>query len=326
MVRFAIAVASVLVGCSGHARPTVPPAGTADAYLACLAEVGRKNWQAWGACYASDAVSTYADTGRPALHGRDAIVSGGLPALATALPDLEAHPVLVLRNGSKLASVITLTGSHEGPLVTALGTVPATHKKIGVYAIQVAELHGNAIAKDWYFADVRTVHGQIGTWGGAHREPVAPASASPTIVIAKNDATEQANLATYRRSVDAFNRHDAAAFDALLAPDYQNIYASEAKDVTREEKSKQHTGAFALFSDLAWTPADIWAAGDYVVAVATITGTNDGDFSPDTPKTGKKIDLTGVEIMRFEGGKVKQHWEFFNAEALALQLGFLKKL
>jgi predicted ester cyclase len=69
----------------------------------------------------------------------------------------------------------------------------------------------------------------------------------------------------------------------------------------------------------------MWAAGDYVVCVAAITGTNDGDFSPDMKRTGKKIDLTGVEIMKFEGGKVKQHWEFFNAEALALQLGLMKK-
>lgn len=76
------------------------------------------------------------------------------------------------------------------------------------------------------------------------------------------------------------------------------------------------------FSDGKVTPISLWAAGDFVVSVSSFTGTNDGDMGP-MKKTGKPVKLTVAEITKFDGGKVKQLWRFWDSSAMAVQMGMM---
>jgi predicted ester cyclase len=72
------------------------------------------------------------------------------------------------------------------------------------------------------------------------------------------------------------------------------------------------------------TPTSVWGAGDYVVATGKIAGTNDGDMKAmKLKKTGKKVDMSWLEIDRFKDGKLAEGWLFYDGMAFANQLGLV---
>ena len=66
----------------------------------------------------------------------------------------------------------------------------------------------------------------------------------------------------------------------------------QPKDVTKKELMTELPAMWKGFSDLKFTVTDSWAAGDYVAALETFDGTNDGDLPMmHVKKTGKKVSL-----------------------------------
>ena len=63
------------------------------------------------------------------------------------------------------------------------------------------------------------------------------------------------------------------------------------------------------------------AEGDKVVTRWTATGTHQGEFFGVAP-TGKRIEMTGINIERFdEGGKLVEEWPEYNLLGALRQLG-----
>jgi predicted ester cyclase len=73
------------------------------------------------------------------------------------------------------------------------------------------------------------------------------------------------------------------------------------------------------FPDLNITAEKLVADDDKVAIAYTITGTHQGDFFGIAP-TGRKISARGVQIARFENGKLVERW------ASSDQLGILQQL
>ena len=67
------------------------------------------------------------------------------------------------------------------------------------------------------------------------------------------------------------------------------------------------------------TIEDILAEGDRVVVRAKMSGTHQGDFMG-IPATGKRIDVPFADFVRFEGGKVVEHWGATDTGAMMEQL------
>ena len=61
------------------------------------------------------------------------------------------------------------------------------------------------------------------------------------------------------------------------------------------------------FSDIRFTPEDMIAEGDRVVARIRITGTHRGEFAG-IAATNKTVDLQAIDILRFQDGKAVEHW------------------
>jgi predicted ester cyclase len=144
------------------------------------------------------------------------------------------------------------------------------------------------------------------------------------IVVAKNDTTESANVDVVKAQVEAWNKHDAAAVDALVGDDGLFRDVTALKDTNKKERSESNKNYWEAFSDARLSISSIWGAGHYVVTVGTFEGTNDGD-SPamNLKKTGKKVSLPFLEIDRLEWGKFKKGWLFFDGGAFAAQLGLM---
>ena len=73
--------------------------------------------------------------------------------------------------------------------------------------------------------------------------------------------------------------------------------------------------------DLTYTVVDQVAEGDKVTTRYTLGGTHQGEFFG-VPATGKRIEITGINIDRFdEGGKLVEEWPEYDMLGAMKQMG-----
>ena len=125
-----------------------------------------------------------------------------------------------------------------------------------------------------------------------------------------------------RRLYDAFfSQGRVALAEELHGPGF--VY----HDVTNPDQVvdldgylKRNAGFAAAFPDRQVRLDDVVAAGDRVVARATMHATHTGDLFG-IGATGKKVRLASIVIYRFAGGKIVEEWEIFDVLGLYQQLG-----
>jgi len=112
------------------------------------------------------------------------------------------------------------------------------------------------------------------------------------------------NKAIIRSLVEAFNEHNVALLDDLMAPDFFD----HDLQLRGLESYKQFETMFIKgFPDYHETIEDMIAEGDKVWVHFKVTGTHTGEwnfFGITLAPTGKKMTYTGVGIWRIVGGKV----------------------
>jgi steroid delta-isomerase-like uncharacterized protein len=74
------------------------------------------------------------------------------------------------------------------------------------------------------------------------------------------------------------------------------------------------------FPDFRLSLGDLVAEGDKVVARWSTQGTHQGELMG-IPPTGKRVEVTGIDIFRFAEGKMAEHWSEFDMLGLLQQLG-----
>ncbi|MBF6614769.1 MAG: ester cyclase [Chloroflexi bacterium] len=132
-------------------------------------------------------------------------------------------------------------------------------------------------------------------------------------------STENNKALTHQFLDDLFNKRNLAIIDALCVTNVVNHgLGPDAADI---EGTKRSAAMFlAAFPDLHFTFEDFIAEGDQVVVRWTSTGTQKGELMG-IPPSGKQFSTTGLEIYRFEGGKIVEHWQETNMLGLLQQLG-----
>ncbi|HEU0030526.1 MAG TPA: ester cyclase [Kofleriaceae bacterium] len=284
----------------------------AKRYEECWSYLNDQKWDLFAACYKPDAVFADPGAGVPDRTGVAAQIEQTKQSRAV-FPDEHADLQFLMISDQDAIGIL---------LVRA--TQASTKKQVGLFMGHVATFDsGGRLTYDAsYYDNVATVPSQLGL-SPLPARPV-PAKGWPTKVtlISKHDATETANLATFDELLGAINKHDAKAVGALLADDV--VWSEQAldKDLDKKAVLASMPALWKGFSDLKFTPIKKWAAGDYVAAVETFEGTNDGDLaSLRIKKTGKQVSLPMLAVYRIEGGKVKASWLFWQKAGLAMQLG-----
>lgn len=79
-------------------------------------------------------------------------------------------------------------------------------------------------------------------------------------------------------------------------------------------------GYFTAFPDMHMEVEQRVVEGNLISTRWRVTGTHDGPLDGVEP-TGKKIGIGGQVIMRFEGTKIAEEWEFFDELAMLKQVG-----
>jgi predicted ester cyclase len=345
MNRFAlVAAVVVLVGCGKkkpqegiEPSPPVAPVGSAaPAPKPLTGEELAKHfddcWGMWNAgkyddfkgCYAADASREVPGSGMPTAAGAAAVVES-TKLLKTGMPDLKGEPMLELVDGQHLFAVVLVTGTHTGTLAGAAGPIAPTNKKVGFFVAQALELDDAGHARhEWDYFDLSTVIGQVSP-NKAHpqRAAVDKLPMAKQVIVAKHDDKDKANVEAVKALAEAFSKHDAKAFAAHLADGAVWAEQSEPADETKATLVKDAQTTWKQFSDVSLTLTTTWSAGDYVVTIGSMDGTNDGpipEFGIKTP-TKKRVAVPFMGFYQVEGGLVKQTWIFDQGLSFATQLG-----
>ena len=80
------------------------------------------------------------------------------------------------------------------------------------------------------------------------------------------------------------------------------------------------TAMRAAFPDLKVEPQTMLSEGDQVAFAYTLTGTHDGEFMGVAP-TGKPIKVRGMQIGRFDQGKMVERWGSSDELGILKQIG-----
>lgn len=126
-----------------------------------------------------------------------------------------------------------------------------------------------------------------------------------------------------RESFDALENHDPAAFTQLLAPDF--TFNSAALD--REEYTAEEFKWYDAFPDLTQTLERLIAEDDLVTFQWTFRGTHTGEGGPSIfqriDPTHREVDVRGINIARFESGKIAEMWAQWDTLVLLHQLDLI---
>jgi len=114
------------------------------------------------------------------------------------------------------------------------------------------------------------------------------------------------NVAILRRGYDeAFNNRNLTILEEDIAPNAIDHGTPELTGV--DAFSMPISSLLEAFPDLQVTPELVVADENYVMALATFTGTHEVEFLG-IPPTGKEVTWSHVDINRIEDGKVVEAW------------------
>ena len=129
------------------------------------------------------------------------------------------------------------------------------------------------------------------------------------------------HAAAMRHAYDLINAGDLDGFAALLSDDFVEHEAAPGLEPTKAGVLQFFTMYRAGFPDLRFEPEQFLVDGDRVAVYFRVTGTHTGAFM-DIPPTGNRVDVHGVDIVRFgDDGVGREHWGVFDAMTMMQQLG-----
>jgi len=127
------------------------------------------------------------------------------------------------------------------------------------------------------------------------------------------------NKAVIRRLVDELNKGNLAALDESLGDHF--VRTNPNQPDMDKEGYKEFMGMINdAIPDIQCTIVDMVAEGDKVAYRTTITGTHKGNMMGIAP-TGNQLKITEDYFSRFEGGKIVEHSNLFDALSFYQQLG-----
>ena len=134
-------------------------------------------------------------------------------------------------------------------------------------------------------------------------------------------SAEENKAVSRRVAEEVFNGHNVDLADELYAPDYVLHDPSLPEDLHGPEGIKRYVAmTLGAFPDIRVAVEDQVAEGDKVVSRWTATGTHTGDLMG-IPPTGRRVEISGVTINRFSGGKIAEDWYQSDDLGMMQQLG-----
>jgi steroid delta-isomerase-like uncharacterized protein len=126
-----------------------------------------------------------------------------------------------------------------------------------------------------------------------------------------------------RRYQEIYNSNDLDRLTEVVSEDLLTPHIMPGIPQGLEGAKVAHHLMLAGFPDYQTVIEDMIAEGDQVVARIRMAGTHTGEFMG-IPATGKRVEFTGIYIVRISNGKIVEHWGEEDGVSLLQQLGVLK--
>lgn len=130
------------------------------------------------------------------------------------------------------------------------------------------------------------------------------------------------NKAIFREFVNGMNTKDNSFIDRRVNPDFVDHNPAPGQEPGLQGMKDLMQGFFTAFPDINVTINALVAEGDIVSGAVTTEGTQNGDFMG-IPATGKKISISEMHMIRFDNGKMVEHWGVGDGMAMMQQLGLM---
>ena len=135
--------------------------------------------------------------------------------------------------------------------------------------------------------------------------------------------SEEKNKEKVRRFMEeAFGQGKTEVVDEVVDPDFVCWDPnSETGEIRGADTIKDEVGYFhSAFPDFFWTVEDQVAEGDKVTTRYTLGGTHQGEFFG-VPASGRRVEISGINVDRFEGGKLVEEWASYDLLGGLRQIG-----
>ncbi len=134
------------------------------------------------------------------------------------------------------------------------------------------------------------------------------------------ERAEERLLAVTRLIERGFNSNEWGLLDEVVAEDLIVHVTVPSERGGREGWKQALMAVRAAFPDGYVRIDDVFVSGDSVARMWTFTGTQTGDFFG-LPPTGRAVEISGVDVERLAGGRIVEHWSFWDGMELMRQLG-----
>lgn len=140
---------------------------------------------------------------------------------------------------------------------------------------------------------------------------------------ANKAATDQMKQAT-QTFMDAWWTGKTDGLDAIVAGDFNTHMSMPGVTSTGVQKVKDMIAmASGAFTENKSEDLHMTAEGDRVIAHYRWKGKNTGAMGEDMPVTNAEVDVECVDIVRFENGKIVEHWGYMEEMKMMEQLGMM---
>jgi len=223
----------------------------------------------------------------------------------------------VIEEGDRVAVRWTWRITHHGEYMG----IPPTGDTLVMTGISIHRLADGKIVENWHNYDALGFMQQLGAVPAMGREYFTWGKPDMEVMDTAGNADE--NKAIYRREADElWIRGDISVVDEIFAADFVNHDPSWPA-VVDQESFRQWA---AMWTGDAADPEikieDLVAEGDKLAARWTFSWTDTAGVAGNPP-TGKRITVTGIDIIRCADGKIKERWWGKDVLGVFQQLGII---
>ena len=309
-------------------KPTTPAAGKATTpeaklkrYNECWDAFNTGKDEVFSGCFSADSVREQVDSVPEAqAQGPEKILEMAKQQKA-AFPDLKVTPQIVVVSGTEIAAILHVTGTNTGD---ASGMKP-TKQKIGIFEAQLATMHDDGtLSRDSFYIDQLTVFHQLGLLENDQSPNTIEKGMGALKALTSSPEITNANRAIVEKNLEAINKKDVKALEALAADDIKLTRHGDRQKVEgKKAYLKWIKDTLASTSDGKVEVKGIWAAGDFVAVADTFTGSPAKDIPGTKGTKGKRIETRVAQFFQIVDGKIKQQHMFSNHLKTAVQLGLV---
>jgi predicted ester cyclase len=135
-------------------------------------------------------------------------------------------------------------------------------------------------------------------------------------------STEE-NKAKVRRLIEEFiNKGNLAVADEIFVTNFVDHSPAAGTTPDRQGIKQYITMLHSAFPDFHCAVEDLIAEGNRVVVRLTCRGTHRGELMGISP-TDRQVNVTGISILHFAGGKVEERWNNTGNLGIMQQLGVI---